>query len=126
MSAIGYIQARAYESIAQFPLKDVAVVITRQDGTALAMRLTDRNGLIRTVEISVPDRAESQEPNPDEQPYALVNLYAKKKGYEQIESTGIQVFAGTTTYQDLEMVPLGEAPDQLDDTIYYQTPSQGL
>ena len=50
MPATGFIQLRAYTSTAQFPLKDVAVTVTATDGTAIAMRLTDRNGLITPIE----------------------------------------------------------------------------
>ena len=60
MSATGYIQVNAYESFARLPLKDVAVTITSEDGTAIALRLTDRSGKITPVEIPVPDLAESQ------------------------------------------------------------------
>ena len=45
MSATGYIQVRAYTSTARFPLENVAIAVTATDGTALAMRLTDRNAL---------------------------------------------------------------------------------
>ena len=49
MSSNGYITARAYMSYAQIPLEDVAVVVTAQDGTAIAMRLTNRSGLIEPI-----------------------------------------------------------------------------
>ncbi len=126
MPATGFIQLRAYTSTAQFPLKDVAIVVTASDGTAIAMRLTDRNGLITPIEIPVPDRAESLQPDPAEQPFATVNLYAKKQGYEQVESENLQVFADTTTYQNLEMIPLSELPDAWDQTVIYNTPPQNL
>lgn len=126
LSATGYIQVRAYTSYAQLPLQDVAIAITASDGTAIAMRLTDRNGLITPVEIPVPEKAESQSPDPKERPYATVNLYAHKKGYEQIESENIQVFAETTTYQNLEMIPLSELPGSWDQTVIYNTPPQNL
>lgn len=79
MPSTGYIQVRAYTSTAQFPLRDVAITITATDGTAIAMRLTDRNGRIQPIAIPVPDLAESQAPDPSERPFALVNLYARKK-----------------------------------------------
>ena len=44
MPATGYIQVRAYTSDAQYPLRNVAITVTSQDGTAIAMRLTDRSG----------------------------------------------------------------------------------
>lgn len=126
LSAIGYIQVRAFASRARFPLKDTAIVVTSTDGTAIAMRLTDRSGRIDPIEIPVPDKSESQTPNPDEVPFTAVNLYARHRGYEQIESENLQVFADTTTVLDLEMIPLSELPDQWDQTVVFDTPPQNL
>ena len=126
MPATGFIQLRAYTSTAQFPLENVAITVTASDGTAVAMRLTDRNGLIMPIEIPVPDREESLQPDPPERPFATVTLYARKQGYEQIESENLQVFADTTTYQNLEMIPLAELPGAWDQTVIYNTPPQNL
>jgi len=90
------------------------------------MRLTNRNGLITPIEIPVPDRADSLTPNPQEKPFTTVNLYARKRGYEQVESENLQVFAETTTYQNLEMIPLSELPGSWDQTVVYDTPPQNL
>ena len=126
MPATGFIQLRAYTSTAQFPLQDVAITVTAPDGTAIAMRLTDRNGRITPIEIPVPDREESLQPDPAERPFATVNLYARKQGYEQVESENLQVFADTTTYQNLEMIPLAELPASWDQTVIFNTPPQNL
>jgi len=126
MSATGYIQVNAYESYARLPLKDVAVTITAEDGTAIAMRLTNRSGQIVPVEIPVPDLQESQSPDPPERPYAIVNLYAHLRGYEQIEAENLQVFANTITRQDLMMIPLSELPSQWSQTEIFDTPPQNL
>lgn len=126
MPATGYIQVRAYTSTAQFPLKDVAITVTATDGTAIAMRLSDRNGLIDPIEVPVPDKVESQSPDPGETPFASVNLYAHRKGYEQVESENLQVFADTTTIQNLEMIPLAELPQSWDQSVIYTTPPQNL
>ena len=126
MSATGYIKVNAFKSYARLPLKDVAITITSDDGTAIAMRLTDRNGQIVPVEIPVPDLAESQVPDPGVRPYAVVNLYAHLRGYEQVESENLQVFADTVTDQDLLMIPLAELPAQWDQTVIFNTPPQNL
>lgn len=126
MPATGYIQVRAYTSTAQFPLKDVAVTVTATDGTAIAMRLTDRNGQVTPIEIPVPDKSESLAPDPGEKPFTSVNLYARLKGYEQVESENLQVFADTTTIQNLEMIPLAELPQGWDQTVIFDTPPQNL
>ena len=126
MASTGYIQVHAYTSYAQLPLEDVAVTVTATDGTAIAMRLTDRNGKITPIAIPVPDRSESLTPNPAETPYAVVNLYARKRGFEQIESENIQVFAETVTNQNLEMIPLSELPDRWNKSEIFFTPPQNL
>ena len=126
MSATGYITVRAYTSTAQFPLQNVAISVTATDGTAIAMRLTDRSGKIDPIEVPVPDKAESLAPDPGERPFAIVNLYAHLKGYEQVEAENLQVFADTTTNQNLELIPLAEFPQQWDQNVVYFTPPQNL
>ena len=126
MQDTGYIQVSAYTSNARFPLKDVAVSITASDGTAIAMRLTDRSGLIKPIAVPVPDRAESLTPDAGEIPFTRVNLYARLPGYIQIENEDLQVFAGTTTDQNLEMIPLSELPESWGEKEIFLTPRQNL
>ena len=126
LASTGYITVHAYTSYAQIPLADVAIAITAEDGTAIAMRTTDRSGQIRPVPIPVPDRSESLTPDPGELPFTRVNLYARKKGYEQMEFENLQLFAGTTTNQNIEMVPLSELPGSWDQTAIFDTPAQNL
>ena len=126
MPATGFLQVRAYTSQAQYPLTDVAIVITASDGTAIAMALTDRNGRIAPIPVPVPERSESLSPDPGERPFTVVNLYAHKRGYERVESENIQLFADTTTLQNLEMIPLSEFPDSWKQYILFDTPPQNL
>ena len=126
MPDTGYIQVSAFTSKARIPLKDVAISVTATDGTALAMRLTDRSGRITPIAIPVPDRAESLTPDTGEIPFARVNLYARLPGYIQIENEDLQVFAGTTTDQNLEMIPLSELPESWGEKEIFLTPRQNL
>ena len=112
MSATGYVNVHAYESKAQIPLRDVAIAITDEKGDAIALRLTNRNGMLdKSISIQVPDLKESQTPNSDQPPFAVVNIYARKENFEQIEVQRVQVFANITTDQELEMIPLPEYPE---------------
>lgn len=127
MSAIGYIQVHAFTSYAQIPLKDVAVTITTTDGAAIAMRLTNRSGLLdEPVEISVPDLSASQTPNTNVIPFTVVNLYARLENYEEISVENLQVFANTITEQNLEMIPLSELPKKWNKAERFNTPPQNL
>lgn len=126
MSDTGYIQIRAYESRAQLPLKDVAVTVTIPDGTAIAMGITDRSGRLPPIAVPTPEKAESLTPEPGERPYALVNIYARLSGYEQVEAENTQVFPDTVTDQDLELIPLSELPGSWDQVAIFLTPPQNL
>ena len=126
LAAKGYITVHAYTSYAQIPLEDVAITVTAPDGTAISMRITDENGQIVPIEIPVPDRSASLSPNPGEKPFTSVNLYARKRGFEQVENENLQVFADTTTNQNLEMIPLSELPGKWNQTAIFDTPAQNL
>lgn len=126
ISSTGYIQVHAYTSYAQLPLENVAITVTTPDGTAIAMRLTDRSGRIAPIALPVPDKAESQSPDPPERPFTAVNLYAHLRGYEKIEAENLQLFAGTVTLQNLEMIPLSELPGSWNQTAIFDTPPQNL
>ena len=126
MPSTGYIRVRAYQSRAELPLKDVAVAVTATDGTAIALELTDRSGLTDPIAIPVPDIEASQTPDTGEIPFAVVNIYARLKGYEQIENEDVQVFPDTTTIQNLELIPLSEMPGEYDRREIFFTPAQNL
>ena len=127
LSATGYIQVHAFTSNARLPLKDAAVTVTDISGSAIAMRLTNRSGVLDSpIPITVPDLSASQSPNTGIIPFAVVNLYARLKGYEQIEIENLQVFANTVTDQDLKMIPLSELPERWSQTEIFNTPPQNL
>ena len=122
----GYIEVLAYASAGLIPLEDVAVTVTAADGTAIAMRITDRNGEILPIEIPVPEISAGLTPNTGVRPYTPVNLYARKEGYEQVENENLQVFPQTVTRLNLELIPLSELPNSWDKLAVYDTPPQNL
>lgn len=117
----------AYTSTAQIPLQDVAVTVTDSSGSAIAMRLTNRSGLLNVpIEITVPDLGASQTPNTGIIPFSVVNLYARLENYEEIEIENLQIFANTVTLQNLELIPLSELPDSWNQAEIFNTPAQNL
>ena len=122
----GTIEVNAYTSRARIPLADVAVAVTAADGTAIALRLTDRNGLIEAISIPAPQLSAGQTPDTGVRPYTPVNLNARKEGYEQRENENLQVFPDTVTRLDLEMIPLSELPGSWDKVSLYTSPPQNL
>lgn len=126
MPSVGYIQVNAFTSNARIPLKDVAVSVTSEEGTSIAMRLTDRSGRIEPIPVPVPDLEAGQSPDTGETPFTRVNLYARLTGYTQIENEDLQVFPDTVTEQDLEMIPLSELPSSWGNREIFKTPPQNL
>ena len=122
----GYIDVLAYTSNALIPLENVAITVTSSDGTALAMRLTNRNGGIKPISIPVPDISNSLSPNPSVKPFTSVDVYARLEGFEQEENKNLQVFPNVVTRLNLEMIPLSELPSSWDKTIVFNTPAQNL
>ena len=55
-----------------------------------------------------------------------MNLYAHSRGYEQVYAEKLQVFADTTTLQELKMIPLSDYPEAYDQNALYITPPQNL
>lgn len=104
----------------------MAVTVTAPDGTALALRLTDRSGQTDPIELPVPELALSQSPDTGQIPFATVRLHAQLQEYEQITAEHVQVFADTTTYQELEMIPLSELPGSWNQAEFFDTPPQNL
>ena len=125
--SVGYLQVRAYTSNALIPLKDVSVTVTDLSGAAIAMRLTNRSGLLDApIAIPTPERTASESPGTGIIPFAVVNLYARYDDYEAIQAEKIQIFADTLTIQDLKMIPLSEFPDSWNKEETFDTPAQNL
>lgn len=102
------------------------MTVVATDGTAIAMRVTDRSGQIAAIPVPVPDLAAGQTPDTGQLPFTRVNLYARLPGYIQIENEDLQVFPDTVTVQNLEMIPLSELPDSWGEKEIFPTPAQNL
>ena len=127
ISTTGYIQVHAYTSYARIPLQYVAITVTDVSGDAIAMRLTNRSGMLdKQITIEVPDASASQAPNTGVIPYSVVDLYARLENFEEIHIEKLQVFANTVTDQDLEMIPLSELPENWNQAEIFETPPQNL
>ena len=126
LPAVGSIQVHVYTSRAQIPVPGAAVAILDQSGNLIAARITDESGRIKPVEIEVPDVAESLDPNFVGQPFATVTIKVLHPSFEQIEVENAQVFAGVTTIQQLELVPLAAYPESYDRVEYFEVPPQNL
>ena len=102
------------------------MVVAAKDGTVIAMRRTDSSGQIAPVAIPAPEISYSLEPDPGQQPFTQVDLFARAEGFEQIEAMDIQIFPDRVTDLNLEFIPISELPSRWDQTVVYNTPVQSL
>lgn len=132
MKNAGTLSVRVYASQAELPLKGATVVVTQSTKTGkyelLSVQATDSSGMIRPIEIVTPGSLESTEPNNGENgvPYALCNVWAEYPGYAMLQVDGVQIFPGVETIQNMEMIPLAEGQNSLQQRDVRDITSQNL
>src|SRR5699024_9042733 len=98
-------------SRAQIPVAGATVAFTQRgtEGrhTLLALRVTDANGRTTPVQVETPDASASESPG-TVTPFAVCDIWAETPGYELLVVENVQIFAGTQTLQELELIPLPE------------------
>ena len=111
MESVGTILTRVYTSRAQLPVEGATVAFLRREAGGkrelLAVRVTDRSGRTAPVEVSTPALSASEHPG-TERPFAVCDIWAEAPGYELQAVDNVQVFPGTQTLQELELIPLPE------------------
>ena len=111
MESTGRLTVRVYVSQAQIPVAGATVAFTKRgtEGhhTLLALRVTDANGRIAPVQVDTPDASASESPG-TVTPFAVCDIWAESPGYELLVVENVQIFAGTQTLQELELIPLPE------------------
>ena len=129
MPSQGYFIASAFTSNASIPVEDATVTVTQQtpDGIMelLAIRLTDESGRTEQVAILTPDISISEAPS-QERAFTPVIVTVEHPLYERIVLEDVQIFPDTVTNQNLQMIPLEEAPPLWDQTEVFEIPPQNL
>ena len=111
MAATGTILTRVFTSRAQIPVAGATVAFiqrgTEGRHTLLALQVTDANGRTTPVQVETPDASASESPG-TVTPFAVCDIWAESPGYELLVVENVQIFAGTQTLQELELIPLPE------------------
>lgn len=113
MQATGTLSVRVYTSQAQIPLEGATVVVAapgeRGRLKLLSIQNTNSSGMIHPVTIDTPVLGESTSPEGlpgDGAPFALCDIWAEQPGYAMLQVSGVQIFPGVETVQDMELIPL--------------------
>ena len=111
MESVGPMLTRVYTSRAQLPVEGATVAFLQRNGGGrrelLAVRVTDRSGRTAPVEVATPTSSASESPGTS-RPFAVCDIWAEAPGYELQAVDNVQIFPGTQTLQELELIPLPE------------------
>ena len=112
----GFLTAQVYTSRGAIPIEGASISIFTdlpEGRNLLGFRSTDLSGKTSPIPLDAPDRSLSQHPS-QSKPFASYILQADHPLYYTIVVKDIQVFDGSTSVQNIEMIPLeeGAAYDQ--------------
>lgn len=119
MEHTGKLSVRVYATQAEVPIQGATVVVTRQGRSGksdlLSVQATNSSGMIRPVEIVTPGAYESTGPveTGEERSFSVCTVWAEHPDYAMLQVSGVQVFPGVETLQDMELIPLAEGQNSL-------------
>lgn len=107
---VGYLVVNVSTARGAIPLSGASVTVMYdepENSSILTVLTTDMNGKTGKIELPAPARALSESPG-TVKPYATYTLQIEKDGYYTVTNTNVPVFAGVTSIQPIEMLPLAE------------------
>ena len=108
-SSIGYLIVNVSTARGAIPLAGASVTVLDEEngGGIMTVLTTDNAGKTERFAMPAPDRALSEPPG-GAKPYASYTLQVDKAGYYPAAFAGVPVFAGITSIQPAELLPLAE------------------
>lgn len=104
----GFLTVRAYTAGEALPVEGATVTV-RDGGDGLIteeiVRQTGRSGQTEPIALPAPSAMDSQSPSLT-RPYAIYDVTVTHPRFYPFRATGVPVFAGITSLQPVNMVPL--------------------
>ena len=118
-TAQGYLRVITAAADSAYPVPDAKVTVFTRIGRRLHLSylmVTDENGESPTVMLPAPPAGLSQEPE-NERPYASCEIRIKAEGFFPAQANDVHIFAGVTTRQSFQLVPMPLYPQPQDEEI---------
>lgn len=116
----GWIQVIVRKGDNAYPIPDASVIInSTEDGQLklISNTMTDESGKTELIAVPAPNVSYSLESDNNVRPYALYNVSVFADGYFREKSVNVPVFAGITSVQQFNLVPLPLLMKESDETI---------
>ena len=112
MATSGTLVTRTFTGRGEFPVAGVTVSVVQRDPRGqmdlLSVLVSDAGGDTVPIVIETPHLDLSQSPgNPI--PYAVVDIWADRQGFELLVIEDVQIFPGVTSLQELPLIPRPES-----------------
>jgi len=107
----GRLIVRVTSADAAIPVEDATVVVRIVENgrpRIFTVMTTDESGETEEVAIPTPPPELSLSPSPDSVPYSTVNIEVTAFGYYSTANMNVPVFAGITSVQNVNLLPLPE------------------
>ena len=121
-----YIVASAADSA--YPVPDARVTVYTRIGDRLQLNyllVTDESGMTPVVTLPAPPAELSQDPD-NALPYAVCDIKIYANGYFREEAKDVPIFAGVTSRQEFQMIPLPLAVEEDAETIVFPSEAGGV
>lgn len=116
----GWIQVIVRKGDNAYPIPDASIIInSTEDGQLklISNTMTDESGKTELIAVPAPNVSYSLEADNNVRPYALYNVSVFADGYFREKSVNVPVFAGITSVQQFNLVPLPLLMKESDETI---------
>ncbi len=121
-----YIVAAAADSA--YPVPGARVTVYTRIGDKIQLNyllVTDESGMTPIVTLPAPPASLSQDPD-NAVPYAVCDIKIYASGYFREEARDVPIFAGVTSRQEFQMIPLPLAVDEDNETIVFPSETGGV
>lgn len=128
MSGTGLLTVRISTSDAELPIENATVTVTQDTPGGvdlLAVRISDRSGVVPDIAIATPALSESLSPG-GPIPYTVVDVTVDHPGYDRALIENVQLFAGVQSQQDISLVPQSRTPEVFNMTDVVNITAQDL
>ncbi len=109
-SSSGALVISVFSAGGAIPINDALVTVRSSDKESsgvLAVMVTDNSGKTQKIMLPTPPASESESPGINK-PYATYNVDVDKAGFFPASFINVPVFAGTTSIQPVNLIPLTE------------------
>ena len=110
----GYISVSVRTAGGALPVQGALITVSRtDDGSVIAVTLSDDGGMGESIELPAPPKENSLSPG-DKEVSSLYTVDTDKEGYYHVINAGIPVFDGVTAIQQVLLVPIAKGSNKLE------------